>query len=551
MRNLPCFPLWLFPKKKQKNDQKEKATKEQKTMINQHTLCFRIENSKTQSKPWVFPHGFQIPQRFKVTITGPLTSLHESQVKSNPSPLENVNFLILNQKPLNLLFSTDQFLYEFSKKKPLPRKISEYSKQLKERRKILLFYGKLSKKSLRHYVHQAQRLSGDFSRNFFGLLEKRLDVVIFRSGFAKTLLQARECILHQHICVNQTIITNPKYVVQPADIIGIQGPRKHSLEQKVKHGSRKRLMALHSKILKHQNPPCFQTSVHQNPHEWIHTFLSLLRVLTLKRMSYKKKVFHPKNRDLFMTRALMTPKTPGDLHDSLVKSSDVPAPRTTQLNHLVFVKIKKLDVFNVFQSKKEKLLKQSGEKQKDSGPRKKSPHQSPLFGSFRMKNLKQGDTQVHPMIWPWGSQESLSHPTKRERDAFKQPAFQTKTTGVSQKRGLFPLERRSESAGTGNSLDKKTFFFLVKLFKNSESIPTIFGGKITDFFEKSRSAFKSKSVPYTLGTQPTRKNPQRMRPLHLEMSYRKKILIFLYSPQRIPFPFCIHMDLFKRSLFLF
>ena len=182
-----------------------------------------LEKNLSKTKAAILSKTFN---HFTITLCSVINSIHNS----SPSCVQKVNYLLLNQKPINLLFSTDQFLFEFSKKKPLRRKISEYSKQLKERRKILLFYGKMSKKSLIQYAKQAKMSKGDFSRNFFSLLEKRLDVVLFRSNFVETLLEARQLILHGHILVNNILIINPKYMVEPADIISVRENIKENLE---------------------------------------------------------------------------------------------------------------------------------------------------------------------------------------------------------------------------------------------------------------------------------------------------------------------------------
>lgn len=133
------------------------------------------------------------------------------------------------KKPINLLFSLDQFLFEFSKKKPQKRRSSEFQQQLKEQKKITLFYGNLSKKELTKIIKKAEKNQGYFYRNFLCLLEKRLDVALYRSGFAKTIPLSRQLITHKTILVNNKIITIPGYILQPGDCISVHPKRVNFL----------------------------------------------------------------------------------------------------------------------------------------------------------------------------------------------------------------------------------------------------------------------------------------------------------------------------------
>jgi ribosomal protein S4 len=128
---------------------------------------------------------------------------------------------IYYKNPLNLLFSGDQFLYEFLVKYPQRKKMSEYKLQLKEQKKLNLFYGSLSKKQLQKYFLESNSLQGEFSKKFIGLLERRLDVILYRSQFVKNIATARQLILHKKVLVNQKIISLPSYLATPGDIISV------------------------------------------------------------------------------------------------------------------------------------------------------------------------------------------------------------------------------------------------------------------------------------------------------------------------------------------
>ena len=125
------------------------------------------------------------------------------------------------KNPVNLLFSNDQFLYEFLLKHPQRKKTSEYKLQLKEQKKLSLFYGCLSKKQIRKYFIESHSSKGEFSKKFIGLLERRLDVIIYRSQFVKNISTARQLISHKKVLVNQKIISIPSYLANPGDVISI------------------------------------------------------------------------------------------------------------------------------------------------------------------------------------------------------------------------------------------------------------------------------------------------------------------------------------------
>jgi len=126
-----------------------------------------------------------------------------------------------------LLFSVDQFLYDFFIKYPQRKKISEYKLQIKEQKKLSFFYGYLSKKQLKRYIVESNLSSGDFSKNLISLLERRLDIIVYRSQFVKNIATARQLITHKKILVNNKTISTPSYLVNPGDIISIQ-PEIHS-----------------------------------------------------------------------------------------------------------------------------------------------------------------------------------------------------------------------------------------------------------------------------------------------------------------------------------
>ena len=148
-------------------------------------------------------------------------SKNRSPLKKSDEILSNWFPYLYYKNPLNLLFSHDQFLYDFLLKYPQRKKMSEYKLQLKEQKKLSLFYGGLSKKQLKKYFLESHNSPGEFSKNFINLLERRIDVILYRSQFAKNIALARQLITHKKVVVNQKIISIPSYLANPGDIISV------------------------------------------------------------------------------------------------------------------------------------------------------------------------------------------------------------------------------------------------------------------------------------------------------------------------------------------
>lgn len=101
------------------------------------------------------------------------------------------------------------------------RKVSEYGMQLKEKQKAKFIYGVLEKQ-FRSYYDKAKTMPGVTGENLLGLLERRIDNVIFRLGFAATRRQARQLVSHGHILVNGKRLDIPSALVKVGDVIGVK-----------------------------------------------------------------------------------------------------------------------------------------------------------------------------------------------------------------------------------------------------------------------------------------------------------------------------------------
>ena len=105
--------------------------------------------------------------------------------------------------------------------KPGRRKQSEYAVQLNEKQKAKFIYGVLEKQ-FRHYYELASKTQGVTGENLLQLLERRLDNVVYRLGFANTRREARQMVNHGHITVNGKRVDIPSYQVSPGEVISIR-----------------------------------------------------------------------------------------------------------------------------------------------------------------------------------------------------------------------------------------------------------------------------------------------------------------------------------------
>lgn len=101
------------------------------------------------------------------------------------------------------------------------RKMSEYGLQLREKQKAKFIYGVLEK-PFRNYYEKADRQKGMTGENLMILLERRLDNVVFRLGFARTRREARQVVDHKHVLVNGKCVNIPSYLIKAGDVIEIR-----------------------------------------------------------------------------------------------------------------------------------------------------------------------------------------------------------------------------------------------------------------------------------------------------------------------------------------
>ena len=108
-------------------------------------------------------------------------------------------------------------------------KISEYGLQLREKQKAKFMYG-VSEKQFRKYFKEAARVEGNTGANLITLLERRLDNVVFRMGFATTRANARQFTTHGHVLVDGKKVDIPSFIVKAGQKIEIKEKSKSNTQ---------------------------------------------------------------------------------------------------------------------------------------------------------------------------------------------------------------------------------------------------------------------------------------------------------------------------------
>lgn len=110
-------------------------------------------------------------------------------------------------------------------------RLSEYGVQLREKQKVRRIYGVLEKQ-FRNYYKEADRLKGPTGENLLGLLESRLDNVVYRMGFGATRAESRQLVSHKAITVNGKTVNVASYSVKEGDVVAVREKAKNQLRIK-------------------------------------------------------------------------------------------------------------------------------------------------------------------------------------------------------------------------------------------------------------------------------------------------------------------------------
>ena len=111
------------------------------------------------------------------------------------------------------------------------RKQSEYAMQLTEKQKVKFVYG-IMEKQFRGYYEKAEKMAGKTGENLLVTIERRLDNVVYRLGFAMTRREARQLVTHGHFTVNGQRVDIPSFLVKVGDVIEVREKSRSSVKFK-------------------------------------------------------------------------------------------------------------------------------------------------------------------------------------------------------------------------------------------------------------------------------------------------------------------------------
>lgn len=101
-------------------------------------------------------------------------------------------------------------------------KLSDFGIQLRAKQKLKGYYGNINEKQFKAIYKEATRVKGDTGENLIGLLERRLDALVYRAKFVMTVFAARQFVSHGHILVNGKKVNIPSYRLKVGDVIEIK-----------------------------------------------------------------------------------------------------------------------------------------------------------------------------------------------------------------------------------------------------------------------------------------------------------------------------------------
>jgi small subunit ribosomal protein S4 len=105
-------------------------------------------------------------------------------------------------------------------------KLSDFGVQLRAKQKLKGYYGDISEKQFRKTYEEADRRKGDTGENLIGLLESRLDAIVYRAKFVPTVFAARQFVNHGHVSVNGRRVNIGSYVCRVGDVIEVRQKSK-------------------------------------------------------------------------------------------------------------------------------------------------------------------------------------------------------------------------------------------------------------------------------------------------------------------------------------
>ena len=117
---------------------------------------------------------------------------------------------------------------------------SDYGIQLQAKQKLKSYYGNINERQFRNFYRKAIKKKGDTVENLIGLLERRLDIIVYRAKFALTVFSSRQLINHGHVKVNGKKVNIPGYQLKEEDTIELKENSKQLMSVETSLASKER-----------------------------------------------------------------------------------------------------------------------------------------------------------------------------------------------------------------------------------------------------------------------------------------------------------------------
>ena len=417
------------------------------------------------------------------------------------------------------LFSTSQINYELSKK---TKRFSDFKNQLKERKKLALLYGKLSRKNIQKTLKKASQLSGKKNDNFFFLLEARLDVVLFRACFFPSIRTARQWINHNKILVNNQSVNSSSYQLKPGDVVSIKAKYnlllvkqmmqflKKNFLKKIRKNHKNFIISifLFKKLMNFLKPLSNNQFLINNLKQiylYSKIFCSLPRRLTATQGGIKTDDEQPKVNNIASLKVDLNNGEKMKLIAQKKTLFPVTLSDTARAENVHFA----LESYKQFLSQVKQLLRSSLKNKYSNNSYLKNTNSVVL-------NLSQ--LEKNTLLFNLVELELLD---KQHLEAWHQKAPLASPSLPSTVALPGTTKAKKQSNRTIESL--RRFLTHLKLKK------VFFKG------DKKKHGFSIL-------------NMNVLKPLNLEISYKNLVIIYLYPPQKIPFACNIDMELISRSL---
>lgn len=171
-------------------------------------------------------------------------SLYEEKAHSNFPNKTGSKYTSKDEFDRKFLFNLYTIKSQFEKRQT---RNSDFKNKLKEKKKLAILYGNLSNKHIKHALQKATKQTGNISINLLYILEKRLDIILYRALFFPTINTAKQWLSHNKVTVNSVFTNVPSYMVRPGDIIGVsKGNRKDVCNNMIKY-------FIHYKLIQNTN----------------------------------------------------------------------------------------------------------------------------------------------------------------------------------------------------------------------------------------------------------------------------------------------------------